>query len=126
MNRLWLGLCILAILLSLGGVTTYGMEQICSPISDALASAAALVQEGQWQQARDLSHKAQKRWEQWHNLTASVTDHEPMEEMDALFAALEIFANQKDTQRFAESCARLSALTDAVSDAQSAYWWSIL
>ena len=87
MNRLWLGLCILAILLALGSVTTYGMGQICTPISDKLSSAAELVQNGQWQQACDLSHQAQKQWEQWHDLTASVTDHEPMEEVDALFAA---------------------------------------
>ncbi len=126
MNRLWLGLCILAVLLGLGGVTTYGMDRICTPIADKLSSAAELVQNEQWEQASALSYQARQRWEQWHDLTASVTDHDPMEEVDALFAALEIFAKEKDTLRFAECCARLSALSQAIGEAQSAYWWSIL
>ena len=126
MNRMWLGLCILVFLFTLGCGITYGMNQICAPISNELDAAAALVQNGQWKQARTLSHQAQKRWEHWHDLTASVTDHEPMEEVDSLFAALEIFEKQKDALRFAESCARLSALTNAVGESQAVYWWSIL
>ena len=126
MKRLWLGIGILTILLSLGLASTIGMAQVCTPISQTLSSAADLVQEGQWAQAAALSKQAKSRWERWRNLTASLTDHEPMEEVDSLFAALDIYAREGDALRFADCCARLSALTDAVGDAQSVYWWSIL
>lgn len=126
MKRLWLGVGILAALLALGIVSTVGMGRVCGPVSQNLASAADCVQEGQWEQAVALSQQARGQWERWRDITASLTDHEPMEEVDSLFAALEIYAGEGDSLRFADCCARLSALTDAIGEAQAIYWWSIL
>lgn len=126
MKRFWLGAGILAALLALGAWATVGMGRICHPVSYRLSSAADRVQAGQWEQAVALSQQAQGQWERWHNVTASVTDHEPMEEVNSLFAALDIYARQADTLRFADCCARLSALTEAIGEAQAVYWWSIL
>ncbi len=126
MKRLWLGIFILAALAALGIWATVGISHICQPLSDSLNQAADRVQEGQWELALALSQDARQQWEQWQKLTASVTNHQPMEEVDALFGALEVYARQRDALRFADCCARLSAVTSAIAEAQAIYWWNIL
>jgi len=126
MKRFWFGAALLAVLLGLGIAATLGMAWICDPISHRLDEAADAVQDGQWEQALTMADSARVHWEQWRSISAAVTNHEPMEEVDALFEALEIFARQRDTVRFADCCARLSALTAAISESQAIYWWNIL
>lgn len=126
MKRLWLGIAILAVLLFVGIATTVGMNKICDPLTESLDNAASAVQAGQWEQALGLSESARTRWERWRSISAAITNHEPMEEVDALFGALEIFARQRDVIRFADCCARLSALTAAISESQAIYWWNVL
>lgn len=126
MKRLWLGVGILAVLVSLGVASTVGVGRVCEPLSQNLASAADQVQAGKWEQAVTLSQQSRARWERWHHIIAALTDHEPMDEVDSLFAALEIYARENDRIRFADCCARLSALIEAIGEAQAVYWWSIL
>ena len=126
MKRLWLGVAMLAVLFSLGLASTAGVGRVCKPISQNLSSAADHVQEGEWEQAVALSQQAKSRWERWHHIVAALTDHEPMDEVDSLFATLDIYARENDKIRFADCCARLSALIEAVGEAQAVYWWSIL
>ena len=126
MKRFWLGLSILSALLGLAITSAVGMRRICAPLTAQLEDAAKAVQAEQWEQALALSDSARMRWEHFRRVSASVTNHEPMEEVDALFDTLEILSHQKDPVRFAESCARLATLTDAISEAQAIYWWHIL
>lgn len=126
MKRFWLGVALLLLLLAAGIGATLGMGSICGPITDGLDKAAAAVQAGQWEQAEEFSRSSRQRWEHSRDLLASLTSHEPMEEVDALFQALEIFAAQKDMIRFADCCARLSALTRAISESQTILWWNVL
>ena len=126
MKRLWLGIAILAVLLLGGIAATAGMNWICDPLTESLDEAAEAVQAGQWEQALGLSETARTRWERWRSISAAITNHEPMEEVDALFRALDIFARQRDVVRFADCCARLTALTAAISESQAIYWWNVL
>ena len=122
MKRLWLGIGVLAVLLVTGILITTGMHRICMPISQTLEQAA---QTKDWAQAVTLSTQARSHWERWRQLSASVIDHEPMEEIDALYHALEIYTQYADALRFSETCAQLAAMTEAIAESQSVNWWNI-
>ena len=126
MKRFWLGIGILFVLVVLGVTATVGMHRICDPLTHQLEQAAQAAQAGQWEQALRLSGDARARWEHFRKLSASVTSHEPMEEADALFQMLEVFYQQRDQAHFAECCVHLASLTDAISESQSVYWWTVL
>lgn len=125
MKRFWLGLGILSLLIVLGIVTTVGMNRICRPISKQLNSAAQAAQMGNWEEALPMAHQAQNRWNRFRRISASVTNHEPMEEADAMFQTLFVFSQQKDAVHFSECCVHLGSLMDAIGEAQSVYWWTI-
>lgn len=126
MKRVWLGIGILILFLALGLITTQGIHAIFHPLSDTLRKASNAVQEGQWEQAEAMTQAARQRWEKYRNITAALTNHEPMEEADALFDALAVYARQQDLVHFAECCAQLASLTEAIGESQSICWWNVL
>lgn len=126
MKRFWLGTAVLAALLALGIATTVAVDRFCQPISQELTRAEQAARAGQWSQAGQLSDRARQRWEQHRALHAAVTNHEPMEEIDALFRQLDIYTAEGDSLRFAECCARLASLTEAIAEAQAICWWNLL
>ena len=126
MKRFWLGLGILAVILAAGIVT---MELLCgshTPISRDLEAAAQAAQREDWQQAAALAGKAQTRWQQRWRLTAALMDHAPMSEIDGMFAELEVYAGQRDTEDYAAVCAHLSRLTKAICEENDFSWWNLL
>ena len=126
MKRFWLGVIILAGLLALGVGVTVAVDRFCRPISRELAEAAQAAEQGNWDRAKRLAARANERWDQHRALHAAVTNHEPMEEIDALFEQLEIYRRAADGLRFAECCARLASMTDAVGESQAIRWWNLL
>lgn len=126
MKRFWLGVILLCVLLAAGVIATVGMARIYDPLSENLDRAATAAQEGNWEQALQFSGQARQRWEKWHDMSAAVTDHEPMEEVDMLFCSLDIFARQRDVIHFTDCCAQLASLTDAIGGSQAIYWWNVL
>lgn len=126
MKHLWIGVALLVLLLGAGLFATAGIERICGPLSQDLSQAADKAQAGEWEQAISLVEQASGRWKKYRATCACVTNHEPMEEVDMLLDSLEIFARAADAVRFADCCARLSALTEAISEAQAPAWWNVL
>ena len=53
-------------------------------------------------------------------------DHAPMDEIDSLFAQMEVYAQARDSLHFGSYCARLAELITAVSDAHQLNWWNFL
>lgn len=126
MKRFWLGSGILAVLLALGITATVAVDRFCQPISRDLTLAAQVVRRNEWVQAEQLADSARQRWQQHRALHAAVTNHEPMEEIDALFDQLKIYAEEGDSLHFAECCVRLASLTEAVAESQAIHWWNLL
>lgn len=122
MRRVWLGIGLLVGLLAFGVFVTVGIHRICAPISEQLEQAA---QAASAEEALPLCQAARRRWETYRQLTAAVTDHEPMEEIDALYEELEAYAQWGDQKRFAQCCARLASQTRAIAEAQAVNWWNI-
>ena len=126
MKRFWLGMGLLGLLLGLSLLSAWGMDTLCSPIGQKLNAAAQAAQEANWEQALQQSAAARQRWEGQRKAIASFTLHDPLEEVDALFEALDIFSQQKDAIHFSEYCAQIASLTEAIAEAQSLGWWNIL
>ena len=126
MKRLWIGIGILLILLGLGIGTTVFAVRIHSDISQNLQQASESALRGKWQDARSLSSDAKTAWESSRKLTASIADHEPMEEIDNLFSQMEVYLVTRQQIPFAACCASLAVLTEAIGEAHAVNWWSLL
>ncbi len=126
MKRFYFGLALLLALLAAGIGTTLGILRGHEPVVTelALGSKAALLED--WSQAGQRIEKAQSRWEQYWKFSASLADHGPMEQIDGLFAQLEVYLEVRDPVLVAAACAELSRQVEAISDAHELNWWSLL
>ena len=92
MARGWFGVGILAVFLILGFVIAGQMDDAHLPTGELLSQAAEMTLNGEFEGAVALGMEAKDRWEKQWNGTAAVADHSPMDEVDALFAEMEIYA----------------------------------
>lgn len=126
MKRLWIGVLILLLLLGTGiGITVFA-DHVHSGISKTLSQAADAALTGDWDTAMVLSAAAKNRWDTYRNITASIADHEPMEEIDSLFSQLEVYEKTRQALSFSACCEALSVFTKAIGESQSVSWWSLL
>ena len=126
MKRCWLGVGILLVLLGLSLWVTAKMADIHEPLSVTVEEAGEAAQTGDWARAETLATDARSLWYQNRPFTASVADHAPMDEIDALFARLPVAARNGDGAEFADLCARLSVLLHAMAEGHQALWWNVL
>ena len=97
-------------------------EPVCRDLELAREEALA----GSWDGAKEHSLAAQKAWTgKWHGL-ASAADHTPLEDIDDLFARLEVFRQLEKDDEFAALCAQLSRRLEAVGNAHTLSWWNFL
>ena len=126
MKRLWIGIGFLAVILLIGTGITLAFEQLHKPLSDTLQQASEAAMAEDWEKASALTKSAKADWEKCREFTAAVADHEPLEEMDALFAQLEVRARQQETTDFAALSAQLARMAQAMADSQSISWWNLV
>lgn len=125
MKRTWFGIALLAVLLALSLWSGCVMERNMVPVGEALSQANALVRAADWSGAQQAVIRAQAQWERHWKTTAALADHAPMEEIDALFAELSVYAAQKEEPDFSAACARLTRLTAAMYEAHAGTWWNL-
>ena len=126
MRRFWLGVGILVLFLILGLWIGHAMNDVHQTISQTLDDAAVQSLGGNLSKGMSLAQEAQQLWQNnWHG-TASVADHEPMDEIDGLFAQLEVYGKAGAATDFATYCARLSRLVSAMGEAHAFTWWNLL
>lgn len=126
MKRIWIGIGLLAALLAVGLWLGEFMEDAHQPGAKDLNRAAALALEEDWDTAEALAKRAGENWQKKWRVTASVADHEPMDEIDALFAELKIYARARDEAQFSATCAHLASLLDAMGESHGCYWWNMM
>ena len=126
MVRGWLGIGILILFLILGFVTAGAMDHAHIPTEKLLAQAAEDALTGDFEKAVALGTEAKNRWSSHWNGTATVADHSPMDDVDALFAEMEIYAESQEKPHFAACCKELSQRIQAVAGAHRFSWWNIL
>ena len=126
MSRFYVGILLLMLLLTGGLILTEAADRMQQPIAAHLEAAAEAGLSGDWASAEQKTKQAKQRWDAYHRITASFTDHEPMEEVDSEFARLEAFLSERNPGEFAAACAGLARLTQAIAESQSVTWWSLL
>lgn len=125
-KRFWFGLCLLAVLLAAGLLTAWSMERMHRPGEELLARAESLALSGDMEQAVSLARDAAGQWQKNRKRTACAADHAPMDDVDQLFAELEVYAKAEDAAHFAACCGGLSVLLRAMYDAHSLTFWNLL
>lgn len=126
MGRFWLGVVVLILFLGLGIWTTAAMANIHEPMSQTLAEAAQSALSGDMQAGTALARQAKESWERHRFRTAAVADHTPMDDIDSLFAEMEVYAQAQEDVHFAACCAELSQRVHAMGDAHMFSWWNFL
>ena len=126
MKRLWIGIALLLFLLGAGILTTRRMDRLAQPICNLLQQASQAALQHNWEQAKPLAEEAQSLWQQNWQLCASLIDHTPMEEIDELYAKLNVYLSSADAVPFAACCAQLQAKTQATGEAHGFSWWNLL
>lgn len=126
MKRLIIGLVVLSLLLGAGiGVSLmFGHAHRATATLLEAATESALA--GDHGQAREHFETAKQRWDRYHRFTAAFSDHEPIEEIDGLFARLEIYAQLGDAGHFAALGAQLASLVTDLSQSHILRWWTLL
>ena len=126
MKRCWFGVFFLALLLIGGLFVDKIMGRSHTPVAQALDRAAECAMAEDWTGAEALADRARETWEEnWH-FSAAFADHEPMENIDALFSRLTVFAAAREKEEFAALCRELSRQVKAMGDAHDLKWWNLL
>ena len=88
MRRFLVGTALLAVLLLVGVWAGNRMERVHMPCAVDLQWAQTQASQENWVEATALTQRARDTWHQnWH-FTATLANHEPMDEIDALFEEL--------------------------------------
>lgn len=125
-RRFYLGVGILVFFLVLGIFVTLGLAHIHEPIAQDLEQASRIALAGDLEAGTQLALQAKGSWQRYWGCTASVADHTPMDEIDSLFAEMEVFALAQDPEHFAACCAQLARLVQSVADAHNPAWENLL
>ncbi len=126
MKRLWLGIVLLAALLAVSLATQAATNRIHEPMAKDLEQAAEAALSGDWAEADRLYARSRDAWQRHHGATASIADHSPMDELDILFAQLQVFSRERETLHFAVTCRSAAQMAQAMADAHSLTWWDFL
>ena len=119
-SRLGGGLLLLLLIVSL--LVTHFMIRIHDPIARDLAAAEEFALAGDWDRALPLSRQAAARWEETETFRACFADHNPMEEVDACFALIEVYGRRKERTAFAAACAETARNVTAMAEAHKLMW----
>ena len=119
MKRIWFGAVMLALLLVLGFGSSTLMERSHLTQAEELNHAAALAMSGSWTEAETAFANARDRWNQRQSVIAGLCDHEPMDQIEGLFAQLEVYAVSRDAVSFSSSCVYLARQLEALGKSHS-------
>ena len=125
-KHFYFGLGLLILLLILGLLAWTGMAAAHEPSAALLEKASGLALSGDMQTATALGRQAKSRWERYRSFTASLADHAPMDDVEKLFAEMEVYAAAGESAHFAACCLQLSNMERAMYDAHSLTGWNLL
>ena len=126
MKRLYIGISVLTLLFSLGLFVSFSINRMYAPIAELLEDATKAALQENLPVAKEQAEKARALWEKHKNATATVADHTPMEDIDHLFAEMEIYANAKEFPHLAACCAQLAVMVRDMGDAHTLNLWNLL
>lgn len=126
MKRGSFGLGILLLFLGLGLWGSFAMSRFHEPVADTLEQAAQTALTGDLAQAVQGAKDAKATWDRGWGRVAILADHTPMDEIDATFARLEIYAAAENRADFAACANQLAVLISATAEAHELSWRNLL
>ena len=126
MGRGWFGFGVLIVFLVLCFIAGIAMDNAHTPTEQLLQQAAEKTLSGDFDGGISLGLQAKSRWDRHWNGTATVADHSPMDEVDALFAEMEIYARAGEQPHFAACCKQLASRIHSFADVHRFIWWNML
>ena len=116
-KRFYLGVLILALLLTICIGVAIVMTVIHQSVENDLMEAAQLALQNNLGEALPIAQRAYNRWEKYHSVTASFADHSPMDDTDTLFQEMLVYGQTGELPHFAACCRELAIMTAAMYDA---------
>ena len=117
MSRFRIGAGLLVLLLVVCVWSQLRMSQIQKPIAAEVALAEDYAVREDWPAAAAAVSEAKAAWEENHTFVASLADHQPMEDIEGLFARLHAYETE-DRSEYAALCAEIARRIRAVAEAQ--------
>lgn len=126
MKRFWIGLSMLVLLLAASIFAQHRMERVHTPCAMDLQWSADRAREGDWQAAGALALRARESWtENWH-LSAILANHQPIDEVDALFEELQVYLDRQETTSYCAACVFLAQRVLDLGESFRLNWWNLL
>lgn len=124
MKRSWIGFSLLVVLLVLSLIVTGFMTRIHESIELDLnqASRCALLKD--WESTELFCRRAFRTWKKWEHFRACFADHNPVEDIDADFAALDVYLQTRESVSCSALCSALARQVAAVGEAHEPVWWN--
>lgn len=122
MKRLPIGIGVLIGLLLLSFWTGRTSGRIHGSIVNELEKAAKAET---WSDTAP-AESAKEKWETHRRLSAAITDHSALDEIEAGFAQLTVYRQRGDLTYFTATCARLSRLIEALEEGHKLSWENVL
>ena len=118
MTRFRIGAGLLLVLLVLCFWSQVRMTKLQKPIAALVLQAETSAAGEDWPGAAGSISRAREEWEDHRTFVAALADHQPLEDIECLFAMLEAYAREQDETEFQAACADLSRRILAVKEAQ--------
>ena len=126
MKRSWSGFFLLLVLLLAGLFSAWQMTGIHEPIEAQLLQAAYWASVEEWKTAGKFFEKARESWKNSEHFRSCFADHNPVEDIDAAFAMLEVYCTAREEITFQAACRDLARKVAAVGEAHKLVWWNLL
>jgi len=126
MKRFWIGIGLLAAVLAAGLWAGNRLRQAHLPCAEDLEQAAACAMAEDWAEASALTDRAKQSWQKNWRISAAITNHQPMDEIDALFEELEVYRAREETAAYCAACLYLSERVRDLSNSFRVSWWNLL
>ncbi len=126
MKRLWIGVGFLLVMLVIGVVLTVEFDRIHQPLAQGLDRAAALSEQGLWEEAEAAVLQCRADWLKNRHFVAAVADHEPLEELEGCLDQLVSYGKTRNDSEFAALCVRVAGMARAMGESHQVTWWNLL
>ena len=116
MRRCWFGAGLLGVLLVLGVVSGTFMLRHSGEMIRQTGLVQQKARQESWEEAELELARAKDRWHRHRSLSAVLSDHEPMEQVEELLVLLEEAVVRKDAETCRELALRLTKNLEALGD----------
>ena len=117
MKRSWFGFFLLAALLGISLLSSRTMVRIYQADAQRLSIASQEALGGNWAEAASLTAQVRRSWDKWALFRCAMADHNPAEEIDALFLVLEVYGTTREEVAFASVCRETAQKLEAMGEA---------